>query len=180
MSNRFRATLLVVALVVMGGLICSTSMSTASAQSNYTIKVAKTTESDFTVTNGARYVGSSFETTYSMRGTTTDFIKARDALTFLILDDFGKSPTLGYIKTNITDTQTNTNATGLANPFASKGQIDEKVRSVLTYALDKIEHPVGITLNVGDSRELRCEFGNVLDDFWCDIPTFVAKIYEPR
>ncbi len=176
MSNKFKATLLVVIFVVMGGLICSISMPTAaSAQSNYTIKVAKTTEDDFTVTDGASYVGSSFETTYSMRGTTTDFIKARDALTSSILDDFGKSSTIGYIKMNSTDTQTNTNVTGLANPFVSKEQIDEKVRSVLSYALDKIEHPEGITLNVGDSRELRCVFGNVLNDFWCDIPTFAVK-----
>ena len=176
MRNKFKATLLVVALAVMGGFICSTSMSAAtSAQSNYTINVAKTTEGNFTVTNGASYVGSSFETTYSMRGTTTDFIEAREALTSSILDDFGKSPTIGYIKMNSTDTPTNTNATGLANPFASKEQIDEKVKSVLSYALDKIEHPVGITPNVGDSRELRCEFGNVLDEFWCDIPTFVAS-----
>jgi hypothetical protein len=176
MSYKIKATIIVMALVVMGGSICSTSMSTAaSAQSNYTIKVAKTTEGDFTVTNGTSYVGSSFETTYSMRGTTTDFIKARDALTSSILDDFGKSPTIGYIKMNSTDTQTNTNATGLANPFASKERINEKVKSVLSYALDKIEHPVGITPNVGDSRELRCVFGSVLNDFWCDIPTFMVK-----
>jgi hypothetical protein len=177
MSNKFRVTLLVVVIVVMGGgLICSTSMSTVtSAQTNYSINVAKTTEGGFTVTNGASYVGSSFETTYSMRGTTTDFIEAKDALTSSILEDFRKSPTIGYIKMNSTDTQTNTNLTGLANPFASKDLIDEKVKSVLSYALDKIEHPVGITPNAGDSRELRCEFGNVLDDFWCDIPTFVAK-----
>ena len=110
-----------------------------------------------------------------MRGTTTDFIKAKDALTSSILDDFGKSPTIGYIKMNSTDTQSNTNVTGLANPFVSKEQIDEKVKSVLSYALDKIEHPEGITLKVGDSRELRCVFGNVLNDFWCDIPTFAVK-----
>jgi hypothetical protein len=175
MSNKFKVTLLVVVLVVMGGLICSMSMSTASAQSNYTIKVAKTTEGDFTVTNGASYVGSSFETTYSMRGTTTDFIKARNALTSSILDDFEKTPTIGYIKMNSTDSQTNTNAVGLANPFANKEQIDEKVKSVLSYALDKIEHPVGTTPDIGDSRHIKCVFGNVLNDFWCDIPTFVAK-----
>ena len=176
MRNKFKATLLAVVLAVMGGFVCGTSMSEAtSAPSNYTINVAKTTEGNFTVTNGASYVGSSFETTYSMRGTTTDFVEAREALTSSILDDFGKSPTIGYIRMNSTDTQTNTNATGLANPFASKEQIDEKVKSVLSYALDKIEHPVGITPNVGDSRELRCEFGNVLDKFWCDIPTFAAS-----
>ncbi len=125
----------------------------ASAQSNYTIKVAKTTEGNFMVTDGASDVGPAFETTYSMRGTTTDFIKARDALTSFILEDFGKSPTIGYIKMNSTDTQSNTNATGLANPFVSKAQIDEKVKSVLSYTLDKIEHPEGITPNIGDSRE---------------------------
>ncbi len=76
---------------------------------------------------------------------------------------------------NSSDNQTNTNVTGLANPFVSKEQIDGKVKSVLSYALDKIEHPVGITLNVGDSRELKCVFGNVLEEFWCDIPTFVVK-----
>jgi hypothetical protein len=175
MSNKFKVALLIGVLVVMGGSICSASMSTASAQSNYTIKVAKTTEGDFTVTNGASYVGSSFDTTYTMTGTAPDFIKARDALTSSILDDFGKSPTIGYVKMNNTDTQANTNVTGLANPFVSKEQIDEKVKSVLAYALDKIEHPVGITPNVGDSREIKCKFGSVLDDFWCDIPTFVAK-----
>src|SRR5215210_7022281 len=126
MGNKFKATLLLVAVLAAmgGGLICSTSMSAAaSAQSNYAIKVAKTTEGDITVANGASYVGSSFETTYSMRGTTTDFIKARDALTSSILDDFGKSPTIGYIKMNSTGTQTNTNANENGKPFASKKQI---------------------------------------------------------
>ena len=151
MGNIFRATLLIGFLAFMGCFICSTLMPTAtSAQSNYTINVAKTTEGNFTVTDGAIYIGSPFETTYSMRGTTTDFIKARDALTSSILDDFGKSTTIGYIKINSTDTKTNTNATGRANPFASKEQVDDKVRSVLSYALDKIEHPVGITPNVVD------------------------------
>jgi hypothetical protein len=176
MSNKFKVFLLIGALVLTGGSIWSASMMPmASAQPNYTINITKTTEGGFTVTNGASYVGSSFDTTYSMRGTTADFVNAKDALTSSILDDFGKSPTIGYVKVNSTHTQANTNATGLANPFASKEQIDEKVKSVLSYALDKIEHPVGITPNVGDSRELRCEFGNVLDDFWCDIPTFAVR-----
>ena len=175
MNNKFQITLLIGILAAMGCSIWSASMSTANAQSNYTIKVAKTTEGDFTVTNGAIYIDSNFDTTYIMTGTATDFIKAKDALTSSILEDFGKSPTIGYVKMNSTDTQTNTNVTGIANPFVSKEQIDEKVKSVLSYALDKIEHPVGITPNIGDSRQIKCVFGNVLNDFWCDIPTFVVK-----
>ena len=175
MSNNIKISLLIVVIVVVGGSICSASMSTAGTQPNYTIKVAKTTEGGFTVTNGASYVGSSFDTTYTMTGTATEFVNARDALTASILDDFGKSPTIGYVKINDTDTHANTNATGLANPFSSKEQIDEKVKSVLSYALDKIEHPVGITPNAGETREIKCKFGSVLDDFWCDIPTFLVR-----
>lgn len=171
----FKIALMVEIIVVMSGLIFCTSMSTAIAQSNYVIKVSKTTEGDFTVTEGASYVGTYFDTTYTMTGTANDFIKAKDVLMTSILDDFSKSSTIGYVKVNNTVTQTNDNMTGLVNPFVSKEQIDEKVKSVLSYALDKIEHPVGITPDIGDSRQIKCVFGNVLDDFWCDIPTFVTR-----
>jgi hypothetical protein len=175
MRIKFKIALMVEALVVMGGLILFASMSTAIAQSSYTIKVAKTTEGDFTVTDGASYVGTYFDTTYTMTGTATDFIKAKDVLMTSILDDFSKSTTIGYIKINSTVTQTNNDMAGLANPFVSKEQIDKKIKSVLSYALDKIEHPVGITPDIGDSRQIKCVFGNVLNDFWCDIPTFVSR-----
>ena len=175
MQIKFKVALLVEVLVVMGGLIFCVSLSTAIAQSNHTINVAKTTEGEFTVTNGASYVGPYFDTTYTMTGTATNFIKAKDVLVASILDDFSKSPTIGYIQMNSTVSQTNDNVIGLANPFVSKEQVDEKVKSVLSYALDKIEHPVGITPNIGDARQIKCVFGNVLDDFWCDIPTFMIR-----
>lgn len=150
-------------------------MSTASAQLNYSIKVAKTSEGNFTIINGASYVGSSFDTTYTMTGTAPNFTKARDTLITSIIDDFDKSPTIGYIKMNNTNNQSSGNISGLANPFVSQDQINQKIKSVLTYALDKIEHPIGITPNVHDSREIKCKFGNILNDFWCDIPTFAIK-----
>jgi hypothetical protein len=163
-------------LMVIGGLALFASMSTATAQSNYTIKVAKTTEGNFTVTDGASYVGTYFDTTYTMTGTATDFIKSKDVLMASIVDDFSQSPTIGYIKLNSTVNHTNDDdRAGLANPFASKEQIGEKVKSVLSYALDKIEHPVGITPGIGDPRQIKCVFGNVLNDFWCDIPAFVTR-----
>ena len=95
MCNKFKATLLIVLVVIGGGSVWGTPMPTAGAQPNYTIEVAKSTEGGFTVTNRAIHVGLPFETTYTMTGTANDFIEARDALTSSMLDDFGKSPTLG-------------------------------------------------------------------------------------
>jgi hypothetical protein len=177
MQNKFKKSLLVQVLTVLGVVTMYIMMPTAQAQSNYTIQVSKTTQGDFTVSDSASYVGTYFDTTYSMTGTTDDFINAKSVLVSTILDDFSKSATIGYIKLNSTDDQAmNNNSTGIANPFVSKEQIDNKIKSVLMYALDKIEHPVGITPpSIGDSREIRCNFSNVLDNFWCDIPIFVIK-----
>ena len=175
MKNKFKTIILVGVLALLCGSIYYTTMSTASAQLNYSIKVAKTSEGNFTIINGASYVGSSFDTTYTMTGTAPNFTKARDTLITSIIDDFDKSPTIGYIKMNNTNNQSSGNISGLANPFVSQDQINQKIKSVLTYALDKIEHPIGITPNVHDSREIKCKFGNILNDFWCDIPTFVVK-----
>ncbi len=175
MRIKLNLAILAQIILVLGGLVFCTSMSQAMAQSNYTIKVAKTTEGDFTITDGASYIGTYFDTTYSMTGTVNDFIKAKDELITSILDDFGKSSTIGYIKMNSTTTQTDANVTEIANPFVSKEQIDEKIKTVLAYALDKIENPVGIMPDIGDSREIRCVFGSVLNDFWCDIPTFMSR-----
>ncbi len=175
MNNKFKITLLVGVVAVLCGSMYGTSMSTANAQSNYSIKVAKTSQSDFTVTNGASYVGSTFDTTYTMTGTAIDFTKARDTLTSSLTSDFDKSPTIGYIIMNKTNSQTNGNMTGLANPFVSQDQVNEKIKLVLSYAIDKIEKPVGLSLNLGDTREVKCNLGNVLNDFWCDIPTFAIK-----
>ncbi|HKR74588.1 MAG TPA: hypothetical protein VJR94_10825 [Candidatus Nitrosocosmicus sp.] len=175
MRIKLNLSILIQVILILAGLVFCASMSSVVAQSNYTIKVAKTTEGDFTLTDGASYVGTYFDTTYSMTGTAPDFIKAKEVLMTSILDDFSKSTTIGYIKMNDTATQTNGNTTEIANPFVSKEQIDEKVKSVLAYALDKIENPVGIMPNIGDSREIRCVFGNVLNEFWCDIPTFMIR-----
>ena len=175
MKNQFKIALLVGVVAVICGSMFSVTSSTANAQSNYSVKTQKTSQNDFTVTNGASYVGSTFDTTYMMTGTQADFIKARDALISAVIVDFDKSPTIGYIKMDNTNNQTGTNMTGLANPFVSQDQVNEKIKSVLNYAIDKIEKPEGIQLNIGDSKEIKCQFGNVLNDYWCDIPTFQIK-----
>lgn len=57
MNNKFKIAMLAVVVSVLGTSMFSITTLTANAQSTYNIKVAKTSLSEFTVTNGARYVG---------------------------------------------------------------------------------------------------------------------------
>ena len=77
-----------------------------------------------------------------------------------VTEDFDKSPTIGYITMDKTNTQTSGNTTGSANPFVSKEQVNDKIKSVLTSSIDKIENPGGLQIKIGDTNEIKCELGN--------------------
>jgi hypothetical protein len=171
-NNKFKIAMLAVVVSVLGTSMFSITTLTANAQSAYNIKVAKTALNDFTVKDGASYIGSSFDTTYKMTGTPADFTKGTDTLISSVTEDFDKSPTIGYITMDKTNTETSGNTTGSANPFVSKEQVNEKIKSVLMSAIDKIENPGGLQIKIGDTNEIKCEFGNVLNEFNCEIPSF--------
>ena len=107
-----------------------------------------------------------------MTGTPADFTKGTDTLISSVTEDFDKSPTIGYITMDKTNNQTSGNTTGSANPFVSKEQVNEKIKSALMSAIDKIENPGGLQIKIGDINEIKCEFGNVLNEFNCEIPSF--------
>lgn len=172
MNNKFKIAMLAIVVSILGTSMFSITTLTANAQSTYNIKVGKTSLSDFTVTNGASYIGSSFDTTYRMTGTPADFTKATDTLISSVTEDFDKSPTIGYITMDKTNTQTSGNSTEVANPFVSQEQVNEKIKSVLMSAIDKIENPGGVQIKIGDTNEIKCEFGNILNEFNCEIPSF--------
>lgn len=105
-----------------------------------------------------------------MTGTQADFTKSTDTLISAVTDDCDKSPTIGYITMARTNTRTGSNTTGMANPFVSQEQVNERIKSVLTSAIEKIENPSGLQIKVGDTNEIKCQFGNVLNEFNCEIP----------
>jgi hypothetical protein len=60
------------------------------------------------------------------------------------------------------------NATGLANPFASKEQISERIKTVLNSAIDSIFSGSGVTFTIGpETHVIKCTFGDDLDSFEC-------------
>ena len=124
--------------------ILNVNAQTENTNSEYSLSISKDTTSGLIVTDGATYVNG-FDTTYTLKGTKFDYDKARDLVLSSIVDDFSNSSTSGYVKVKDIS-PSSSNATGLANPFASNEQISEKIKSVLNSAIDSIFSDSGLTL----------------------------------
>ena len=146
--------------------IINVNAQTENTSSTYSVSISKDATSGLIITDGASYV-SGFDTTYTIEGKKSDFDKARDLVVSSISEDFANSPTIGYIQA-AESTSSGTNTTGLANPFASKEQIHEKINSVLNGAIDSIFNENDVTFTIGPVTEvIKCTFGDTLETFKC-------------
>jgi uncharacterized protein YpmB len=162
----FIAIVLAVSTSVISFSISNANAQTESTQPSYWIDISKDATSGLIVTDGTSYVNG-FDTTYTLTGKQFDFKKGGDLVISGIANDFIKSPTSGYVKVKDTS-PSSSNATGLANPFASKEQITEKIKSVLDGAIDGIFSGAGLTFTIGPATYvIKCTFGDSLDDFEC-------------
>jgi uncharacterized protein YpmB len=171
MTTKMSIFIIAIVLLAVSTSVISFSILNANAQtekttSTYSIDISKDATSGLIVTDGASYVNG-FDTTYTLTGKQFDFKKGGDLVISGIADDFIKSPTSGYVKVKDTS-PSSSNATGLANPFASKEQITEKIKSVLDGAIDGIFSGAGLTFTIGSATYvIKCTFGDSLDDFEC-------------
>jgi hypothetical protein len=162
----FIAIVLAVLTSMISFSILNANAQTENIDSEYSIDISKDATSGLIVTDGASYVNG-FDTTYTIKGKQFDYDKARDLVVSAIADDFTNSSTSGYVKVEDTSSSSS-NATGLANPFASKEQINEKIKSVLNGAIDGIFSGPGLTFTIGPATYvIKCTFGDSLDDFEC-------------
>src|ERR671912_73740 len=149
----FIAIVLAVSTSMISFSILNANAQTENTDSEYSIDISKDATSGLIVTDGASYVNG--------------YDKARDLVVSAIADDFTNSSTSGYVKVEDTSSSSS-NATGLANPFASKEQINEKIKSVLNGAIDGIFSGAGLTFTIGPATYvIKCTFGDSLDDFEC-------------
>ena len=86
----------------------------------------------------------------------------RDLIISTITEDFSISSTIGYVNsTSVSGSQTNPIQLTVPNPFATKEDINEKIRNEITTS---IGNAVKSKVTEG---EIRCIFGSSLDDFKC-------------
>ena len=125
-----------------------------------TLHITKDARNSYVISSGASFVGS-FDTTYSVVGGVSQMPASKDLIISTITEDFGTSSTIGYVNTNASGSQANPIQLTVPNPFATKEDIDEKIRNEITTS---IGNAVKSTFTEG---EIKCMFGSSLDDFKC-------------
>jgi hypothetical protein len=163
----FIAIVLAISTSMISFSILNANAQTESTQQpSYWIDISKDTTSGLIVTDGTSFING-FDTTYTIKGKQFDFKKGGDLVISGIANDFIKSPTSAYVK--VKDPNINaTGTTGTENPFATKEQVSEKIKSVLDGAIDGIFSQSGLTFTIGPATYvIKCTFGDSLEDFEC-------------
>ena len=126
-----------------------------------TLHITKDASNSYTISSGASFVGS-FDTTYSVVGGVSQMTASKDLIISTITEDFGTSSTIGYVNnTNASGSQANPVQQTVPNPFATKEDIDEKIRNEITTSIGN-----AVKSNFTEG-EIKCIFGSSLDDFKC-------------
>jgi hypothetical protein len=134
-----------------------------------TLHITKDASNSYTISSGASFVGS-FDTTYSVVGGVSPMAASKDLIISIITEDFGTSSTIGYVNnTNASGSQANPTQLTLPNPFATKEDIDEKIRNEITTSIGN-----AVKSNFTEG-EVKCIFGFSLDDFKCRFQGLISS-----
>jgi hypothetical protein len=154
----------------------SAPMSAAGGQQSATIHIIKDGTNSYVISGSSSSVGS-FDTTYRIAGERTAIRTAENLIVSTVVDDFKKSPTIGYVRiANMTTTTTSTSTTTtgnasttttanptLPNPFATPEQITERITNEIRRVISEAEN----NTSQGQYVEINCGFGMSLEDMRC-------------
>lgn len=135
----------------------------ASQLRNQPLQIIKIAKSSYTITPDASFIGS-FNTTYQIVGDAGSMNVSKDLIITTITKDFGSSSVAGYVNnmSRVSDYQINSSKPNLSNPFATKGVIEEKIRSEIAASIENAEKAGNV------HGEIECIFGSSLYDFKCN------------
>lgn len=124
------------------------------------LHITKDATNSYTISSGASFIGA-FDTTYSIAGSVRSIEASKDLIITTITEDFGSSPTIGYVNNTSSPPQANLNQPGLPNPFATKADIDEKIKNGVTASVESAAASNSV------NGEIKCIFGSSLNNFKC-------------
>lgn len=123
-----------------------------------TIHITKDSSNSYVLSSGSSQIGT-FDTTYSIVGSVTSLKESADLVTSTIIQDFDKSPFIGYVIAH--KSKSDTKLPTLANPFVDKSTINEKIKS-------EIQSSINSSQKLKTTQaEIKCSFGMEINDWKC-------------
>jgi len=122
------------------------------------IHIPKDSSNSYVVSSGSSHIGT-FDTTYTILGSVSSLKKSSDLITTTIIKDFDQSPVIGYVIAH--KSKSDTKMPTLANPFADKTTINEKIKSEIQSSINSSQKLKTI------QAEIKCNFGMEINDWKC-------------
>lgn len=136
-------------------------------QSQGSVQITKTATSSYNIVNDSTGLLGTFDTTYTITGSSDSLSKSKDVIITMITSDFDKSPTIGYIRAadveHIFDVSNKTDSSppALPNPFADEQTINYTLSQEISNAIDAAQNIKFTTVAI------QCNFGMNIMDWKC-------------
>lgn len=140
---------------------------TLSDQSKGIVQITKTDTSSYYIVNDSTGLLGTFDTTYTITGSSDSLSKSKDMIITMVASDFNKSPTIGYIRAadveHIFDISNKTDSSppALPNPFADEQTINYTLSQEISNSIDAAQKIKFTTVAI------QCNFGMNIMDWKC-------------
>jgi hypothetical protein len=151
-------SILTISSISFLGLTESFSQTTETKSSS--LHITKHSSNSYALSSGSSHIGS-FDTTYNILGSVSSIKDSKDLITSTIINDYDKSPFIGYVIVQKGKSSDSSKSPGLANPFADKTTINEKIKSEIQKSID--------STNKINTKEavIKCDFGMEISKWNC-------------
>ena len=134
---------------------------------NENVQITKVATSSYNIMNDTTGLVGTFDNIYTITGSSDSLSKSKDVIITLITSDFGKSPTLGYIRAadveHIFDVSNRSDSSPIAlpNPFVDEQTINYTLNQDISNAIDLAKNIKFSTIAI------QCNFGMNIMDWKC-------------
>ena len=132
------------------------------------VQITKIATSSYNIMNDTTGLLGTFDNIYTITGSSDSLSKSKDVIITLITSDFGKSPTLGYIRAvdveHMFDTSNRSDSSSplaLPNPFVDEQTINYTLNQEISNAIDAAKNIQFSTIAI------QCNFGINIIDWKC-------------
>ena len=136
-------------------------------QSKGIVQITKTATSSYNIVNDSTGLLGTFDTIYTITGSSDALSKSKDVIITMITSDFDKSPTIGYVRSadveHIFDISNKSDSSppALPNPFVDQQTINYTISQEISNSIDAAQNIKFTTVAI------QCNFGMNIMDWKC-------------